>query len=534
MASAVSCLPSYSPDQDPMSSLNTLNPNIPGTSPPLRRALYIRIIELADLCKINVRKMKEELVKAKGTPPPLEGEEIDTAAITPATAAKESGRTKSGGKTYQKRLASANGGVNLCLLVGKVDIVVDKVRVDKSRVRLAEVQVGDDTGSISLRARDTQIDMLQEVSNKNGAIVLRNCSLELYQGKHLRLAVTKWGKLSAYPDDIASTPIPPKAINHELNFSLVDINVVTEEAPESSDDFNSQKASPASSDGSYGKWKQPQSNQGHPQHFRGNRGHSDKRYHRLNHGGGMIVSSASQDSGYSQMPMNPNMMGGINSFSSIYPPSHFGYDQPQISNAPTQQHMRQPLSNNLLEQRQQMLQQYELQQRQYEQQQLQLYQQERHRQMQLMSQGGGQQSSMAAGMSPQPMMGNMDSNEFQQLGGNFLLTPSMESQLTAGQYSGEYQQSSTIRPENDDGASLDQRSSMNMEIPLSPPMNPQAATFAPTFSHDLMQHQYYQLPPSFNTFPQYSSGPYDQKGNVSTSTGKESENDNVPSGSSFQ
>jgi hypothetical protein len=78
-------------------------------------------------------------------------------------------------------------------LVGKVDIVVDKVRVDKSRVRLAEVQVGDDTGSISLRARDTQIDMLQEVSNKNGAIVLRNCSLELYQGKHLRLAVTKWG-----------------------------------------------------------------------------------------------------------------------------------------------------------------------------------------------------------------------------------------------------------------------------------------------------------------------------------------------------
>ena len=65
--------------------------------------------------------------------------------------------------------------------------------MDKSRVRLAEVQVGDDSGSISLRARDTQIDMLQEVSKNNGAIVLRNCSLELYQGKHLRLAVTKWG-----------------------------------------------------------------------------------------------------------------------------------------------------------------------------------------------------------------------------------------------------------------------------------------------------------------------------------------------------
>ena len=78
-------------------------------------------------------------------------------------------------------------------MVGKVNVVVDKLRVDKSRVRLAEVQVGDDSGSISLRARDNQIDLLQEVSNKSGSIVLRNCSLELYKGKHLRLAVTKWG-----------------------------------------------------------------------------------------------------------------------------------------------------------------------------------------------------------------------------------------------------------------------------------------------------------------------------------------------------
>ena len=205
--------------------------------------------------------------------------------------------------------------------------------------------------------------------------------------------------------------------------------------------------------------------------------HNDEMYHGLSHSGGMILSSPSQDSGYSQMPLNPNMMGGINSYSSIYPPSHFGYDQNQISTAPSQQQMRQPLSNTLLEQRQQMLQQYELQQRQYEQQQLQLYQQERHRQMQLMSQDAGQQSNMTAGMLPQPIMGNMDSAEFQQLGSNFLLTPPMESQITTGPYTGDYQQSPTIRPENDDG------SSMNMEMQLSPPMNPQAATFSPTFSH---------------------------------------------------
>ena len=91
-------------------------------------------------------------------------------------------------------------------LVGKVNVVVDKLRVDRSRVRLAEVEIGDETGTVSLRARDEQIDILEEVSKKSGAVVLRNCTLELYQGKHIRLAVTKWGKLSPYPDNVASTP----------------------------------------------------------------------------------------------------------------------------------------------------------------------------------------------------------------------------------------------------------------------------------------------------------------------------------------
>ena len=110
--------------------------------------------------------------------------------------------------------------------MGKVEVVVDKLRVDKSRVRLAEVQVGDETGSVSLRARDSQIDELQKVSKDGGAIVLRNSSIELFQGKHLRLAVTKWGKITTYPDSIASTPSPPKSINTELNLSIVDLNLV--------------------------------------------------------------------------------------------------------------------------------------------------------------------------------------------------------------------------------------------------------------------------------------------------------------------
>jgi len=110
--------------------------------------------------------------------------------------------------------------------VGKVEVVVDKHRVDGSRVRLAEVEVGDETGAVSLRARDEQIDVLREVSERSGAVVLRNCTLELYQGKHIRLAITKWGKLSTYPDQVASTPPPPSKMNRDRNFSLIDLSLV--------------------------------------------------------------------------------------------------------------------------------------------------------------------------------------------------------------------------------------------------------------------------------------------------------------------
>ena len=86
--------------------------------------------------------------------------------------------------------------------MGRVEIVVDKRRVDGTRVLVAEVEVGDDTGSMSVRARDEQIDLLRNISDGGGgggSVVLRNCNLELYLGKYLRLGVSKWGKLSAYP-----------------------------------------------------------------------------------------------------------------------------------------------------------------------------------------------------------------------------------------------------------------------------------------------------------------------------------------------
>lgn len=120
-----------------------------------------------------------------------------------------------------------------------MEVVVDKNRVDGSRVRLAEVEVGDETGTVSLRARDEQIDTLLQVSDRSGAVVLRNCTLELFQGKHIRLAITKWGKLCTYPDQVASTPPPPSKMNQDRNFSLIDLSLVAEMYPSSEADTNS-------------------------------------------------------------------------------------------------------------------------------------------------------------------------------------------------------------------------------------------------------------------------------------------------------
>ena len=76
---------------------------------------------------------------------------------------------------------------------------------------------------MSLRARDDQIDLLEKIAKQSGAAVLRNCTVELYQCRHLRLAITKWGKICCYPDNVQSTPKPPKMINRDVNLSLVDL-----------------------------------------------------------------------------------------------------------------------------------------------------------------------------------------------------------------------------------------------------------------------------------------------------------------------
>jgi len=210
--------------------------SLPATSeqnrPALRRATYVHVSDLTSAYNIDHARLEQELTRVNAEREAAEtskAQGIASAEVDPTSAADFDSALVS---APQKRLQPPRGGYNLCVLVGKVNVVVDKRRVDRSRVRLAEVEIGDETGTVSLRARDEQIDVLEEVSRRSGAVVLRNCTLELYQGKHVRLAVTKWGKLSVYPDNVASTPPPPSKMNFDRNFSLIDLSVVASETVE--------------------------------------------------------------------------------------------------------------------------------------------------------------------------------------------------------------------------------------------------------------------------------------------------------------
>lgn len=90
------------------------------------------------------------------------------------------------------------------------------------------VDLGDETGMISLRAKDKQIQLIQnilatsKIKDQRPALIIRNCSVDLIYKTHIQLSVNKWGKISAFPDGIASTPAPPQFINQTLHLYKID------------------------------------------------------------------------------------------------------------------------------------------------------------------------------------------------------------------------------------------------------------------------------------------------------------------------
>ncbi|TFJ81472.1 hypothetical protein NSK_007194 [Nannochloropsis salina CCMP1776] len=133
-------------------------------------------------------------------------------------------------------LTPASVGHNLVLRVLRILATFEKARVDGSTTKIAEIVVGDETGVITLRARDSQVDFFlkkvqkeEEEEEKPCVIVLRNAGVSMYKG-HMRLIVNKWGKISSYPDEVASTPSPPADVLGTNDKSSVEYELVKQMA----------------------------------------------------------------------------------------------------------------------------------------------------------------------------------------------------------------------------------------------------------------------------------------------------------------
>mmetsp|Transcript_36231 Transcript_36231/g.43707 ORF Transcript_36231/g.43707 Transcript_36231/m.43707 type:complete len:134 (+) Transcript_36231:119-520(+) len=79
-------------------------------------------------------------------------------------------------------------GHNLVVKVLSSKVVVNRARPDGSGVRIAECQVADDTGTVTLTARNAQV----EVAKVGSTICVRNAKIDMFKGL-MRLAVDKWG-----------------------------------------------------------------------------------------------------------------------------------------------------------------------------------------------------------------------------------------------------------------------------------------------------------------------------------------------------
>lgn len=388
----------------------------------------------------------------------------------------------------QKRLQPPRGGFNLCVLVGDINLVVDKQRVDQSRVRLAEVEIGDETGTVSLRARDEQIDLLERVRSKGKprAVVLRNCTLELYQGKHIRLAVTKWGKITEYPDNVASTPAPPPTMNLDRNFSFIDLSLVASEIAEKEQSPSLPYASAASittsnrqtnnPDSKGGKTnsspsgkstkqnKQRQSNTKHQhQHHNTRRNEQRRQSPSTSQYGGLKVDT-NQPSSSSQM-----MYHGIQGYHGygehsmdIHMRQHY---PPHTSYVHSQLHSQSPRQPDAVSAQYALHQQYEMQQRQMH---LQLYQ-------------NRQTDHFHQQQQPSPMALRFDAST-----GSYTGDISMPSDHGTNLNPGYYSNSPKIESQpgwQDDDRPTDQH---YPSMGTSPPyrigkMNPKASSFAPSY-----------------------------------------------------
>jgi len=115
------------------------------------------------------------------------------------------------------QLKPGTSGHNLIVKVISTDVVVEKQRPDNTKIRVAEALVGDNTGCITLTARNNQIEAVQP----GNLLCIRNSKIDMFGG-FMRLAVDKWGKISIHNEQAPFT-----SFNQTNNLSTVEYELVT-------------------------------------------------------------------------------------------------------------------------------------------------------------------------------------------------------------------------------------------------------------------------------------------------------------------
>eukprot|EP01122_Echinamoeba_exundans_P000799 TRINITY_DN10731_c0_g1_i1.p1 TRINITY_DN10731_c0_g1~~TRINITY_DN10731_c0_g1_i1.p1 ORF type:complete len:175 (-),score=59.64 TRINITY_DN10731_c0_g1_i1:252-737(-) len=118
-----------------------------------------------------------------------------------------------------KQLGPTMTQLNLKVKVHVVRVIMDKTRIDGSRIRVAEAIVGDSTGCVIATLRNEQIDAAQP----GNLIEVRNGKIEMFKG-YMRLVVDKWGKVNK------SAETPSFTVALENNLSSVEYELVEDNA----------------------------------------------------------------------------------------------------------------------------------------------------------------------------------------------------------------------------------------------------------------------------------------------------------------
>eukprot|EP01116_Phalansterium_solitarium_P008658 TRINITY_DN22601_c0_g1_i1.p1 TRINITY_DN22601_c0_g1~~TRINITY_DN22601_c0_g1_i1.p1 ORF type:complete len:142 (-),score=0.96 TRINITY_DN22601_c0_g1_i1:179-604(-) len=116
-----------------------------------------------------------------------------------------------------KDLSPGTHGHNLFVKVVSCNVVLEHVRPDGTKVKVAEAVLGDNTGSVVFTARNEQIGFV-EVPGRT--VVIRNAKIDMFKG-YMRLAVDKWGKV-----EFAAEPATFE-VNTAHNLSQIEYELVT-------------------------------------------------------------------------------------------------------------------------------------------------------------------------------------------------------------------------------------------------------------------------------------------------------------------